>query len=257
VIKAYPYHQTNRFKCFGSGARNEALLPTELSAFIPTLWSYSADAIGESVVLEERCGNHLLPNDLGPETARLAGATLGRIHSVTGAGFGSLDGKYRFGSVSETFTARWKLAMALLSSVDRSLAEKVDSWATPRVSRLKSPERPHLVHGDFGPANILWNSAQEVIAVLDWEHAHYGDPGEDWAKITLAARFPEPNGFGTDHRILGALAEGWKTTVHGVGNMPNGASREVYEAYFAASLGVFFGNPNDERLAWLAELANE
>jgi aminoglycoside phosphotransferase len=39
-----------------------------------------------------------------------------------------------------------------------------------------------LVHGDFGPNNVLLDaSTGEITAVLDWEWAHIGGPGEDLA----------------------------------------------------------------------------
>ncbi|WP_405658579.1 aminoglycoside phosphotransferase family protein [Streptomyces sp. NBC_01166] len=39
-----------------------------------------------------------------------------------------------------------------------------------------------LVHGDFGPNNVLLDPATfEVTAVVDWEFAHLGDPIEDLA----------------------------------------------------------------------------
>lgn len=44
---------------------------------------------------------------------------------------------------------------------------------------------PGLVHGDYGPQNLLLEvAAWEVSAVLDWEFAHEGHPVEDlaWAE---------------------------------------------------------------------------
>ncbi|MFD7708312.1 phosphotransferase [Streptomyces sp. NPDC059785] len=39
-----------------------------------------------------------------------------------------------------------------------------------------------LVHGDFGPNNVLLDPGSfEVTAVVDWEFAHLGDPVEDLA----------------------------------------------------------------------------
>lgn len=45
-----------------------------------------------------------------------------------------------------------------------------------------------LVHGDFGPQNMLFDArTSEVTAVLDWEMVHGGDPVEDlaWAEWIL------------------------------------------------------------------------
>jgi len=41
-----------------------------------------------------------------------------------------------------------------------------------------------VVHGDFGPQNLLLGTHGEVVALLDWEFAHMGDALEDlaWAE---------------------------------------------------------------------------
>jgi tRNA A-37 threonylcarbamoyl transferase component Bud32 len=43
---------------------------------------------------------------------------------------------------------------------------------------------PVVVHGDFGPQNMLFDEQGEVAAVLDWEFAHWGQAREDlaWAE---------------------------------------------------------------------------
>jgi hypothetical protein len=56
---------------------------------------------------------------------------------------------------------------------------------------------PHLVHGDFGPQNILFDlDRQEVAAVLDWEFAHRGDVIEDlaWAEWIVRMHHPDRQG---------------------------------------------------------------
>lgn len=40
------------------------------------------------------------------------------------------------------------------------------------------PPRETLVHGDFRPANLLVEDGR-IMAILDWEFAHIGDPAED------------------------------------------------------------------------------
>ncbi|GAB3418950.1 phosphotransferase family protein [Flindersiella endophytica] len=43
-------------------------------------------------------------------------------------------------------------------------------------------EGPVLVHGDFGPNNLLFDpESLQVTALLDWEFAHTGEPIEDLA----------------------------------------------------------------------------
>lgn len=43
------------------------------------------------------------------------------------------------------------------------------------------PKRLAIVHGDYRNGNVLHNGAGDIIAVLDWEMAHIGDPHEDLA----------------------------------------------------------------------------
>lgn len=42
-------------------------------------------------------------------------------------------------------------------------------------------QRLSIVHGDYRNGNVLHNGAGRIIAVLDWEMAHIGDPLEDLA----------------------------------------------------------------------------
>lgn len=49
-------------------------------------------------------------------------------------------------------------------------------WLRERIP--PPPSRETLVHGDFRPANLLVEEGR-VMAVLDWEFAHIGDPAED------------------------------------------------------------------------------
>jgi tRNA A-37 threonylcarbamoyl transferase component Bud32 len=53
--------------------------------------------------------------------------------------------------------------------------------------------RPLLVHGDYGPQNLHHDpSTMEVVAVLDWEFAHHGDPTEDLAWAEWIVRIHHP-----------------------------------------------------------------
>ncbi|MFJ2193553.1 phosphotransferase family protein [Kitasatospora sp. NPDC087861] len=51
-----------------------------------------------------------------------------------------------------------------------------------------------LVHGDFGPNNLLLDPVTfEITAVLDWEFAHLGDPVEDLAWCEWIVRMHHPD----------------------------------------------------------------
>ena len=46
------------------------------------------------------------------------------------------------------------------------------------------PARPALVHGDIGPGNLIYAEGR-VRALVDWEIAHWGDPMEDLAALSV------------------------------------------------------------------------
>jgi aminoglycoside phosphotransferase (APT) family kinase protein len=53
---------------------------------------------------------------------------------------------------------------------------------------------PGFVHGDYGPQNLLLDPVSlEVVAVLDWEFAHDGDPVEDLAWTEWIVRMHHAN----------------------------------------------------------------
>lgn len=65
----------------------------------------------------------------------------------------------------------------------------------PRRARVAGRPGPSatLVHGDYGPNNALLDPrARDVIAVVDWEWAHAGDPIEDLAWCEWIVRMHHP-----------------------------------------------------------------
>lgn len=63
-----------------------------------------------------------------------------------------------------------------------------------------------LVHGDYGPNNVLLDpAAVRVSAVVDWEWVHAGDPVEDLAWCEWIVRMHHPGHVGA----LGDLFEGY------------------------------------------------
>lgn len=51
--------------------------------------------------------------------------------------------------------------------------------------------RTVVVHGDFKPGNVLVDDDDRLVALLDWELAHLGDPMEDLGWITQPLRLRE------------------------------------------------------------------
>ncbi|HEX3390456.1 MAG TPA: aminoglycoside phosphotransferase family protein [Streptosporangiaceae bacterium] len=62
-----------------------------------------------------------------------------------------------------------------------------------------------LVHGDYGPNNVLLDPASlEITAVLDWEWAHAGNPVEDLAWCEWIVRMHHPGQVSVLGEFFGA-----------------------------------------------------
>jgi len=77
--------------------------------------------------------------------------------------------------------------------------------------RLPRDERQTLVHGDYRVGNVMFD-AKGVVAILDWELSHVGDPVEDLGWLcTKAWRFGSERpagGIGTREALLEAYEKG-------------------------------------------------
>ena len=61
-----------------------------------------------------------------------------------------------------------------------------------------------LVHGDYGPNNVLLDpAAEQVTAIVDWEWAHVGDPVEDLAWCEWIVRMHHPGQAGAIGELFG------------------------------------------------------
>jgi aminoglycoside phosphotransferase (APT) family kinase protein len=80
---------------------------------------------------------------------------------------------------------------AFADAVRERLAPRMSSDGRARaegelaaVLALAPPDRPSIVHGDFGGTNLRWDAdATRLTGVLDWGQAHVGDPAYDIASI--------------------------------------------------------------------------
>lgn len=76
---------------------------------------------------------------------------------------------------------------------------------------LPDPVAPTLLHGDFRNGNLMFDPEKGLVAVLDWELSHIGDPAEDMGWIcTNSWRFGRPDrpvgGFGDYADLLAGYA---------------------------------------------------
>lgn len=80
------------------------------------------------------------------------------------------------------------------SSVMSAMGAMLDRvHSTKRMSLDIPGDGTTLIHGDYGPQNILFTpSGNAVVGLLDWEWAHYGQPIEDLAWVEWAVRTHHP-----------------------------------------------------------------
>lgn len=75
--------------------------------------------------------------------------------------------------------------------------DQQEPWPELEVARrwlaATGPRSPRtvLVHGDFKAGNVLLEDGDRLVALLDWELAHLGDPMEDLGWITQPLRLRE------------------------------------------------------------------
>ncbi len=67
-----------------------------------------------------------------------------------------------------------------VAAFDPSLAVSRLCDTLAAVWPLAPCNAPRLLHGDFWPGNLLWRAGR-LVAVIDWEDAHVGDPFYDLA----------------------------------------------------------------------------
>jgi aminoglycoside phosphotransferase (APT) family kinase protein len=96
--------------------------------------------------------------------------------------------------------AHWKAEIAAHPLRPEPIAAAACRWLEARLPSPSGP--PALVHGDFRSGNFLVDGENRLLAILDWEMAHVGDPMEDlaWAMDPLWGHFLPDRVAGTCRR---------------------------------------------------------
>jgi aminoglycoside phosphotransferase (APT) family kinase protein len=148
--------------------------------------------------VEGSCEWYVMNGDL-PEASRLAFgrrclALLAGIHAVDWrrAGLERWVGPAE-GAGASAEIRRWETELRRQQLEAHPELEVVLAWLHRQAP---PPSSIVLVHGDFKPGNMLLDGL-DIVAMLDWETAHLGDPIEDLGWITNPLRKRE-------HQIVGA-----------------------------------------------------
>ena len=158
----------------------------------------------------------------------------------------------------------WETEIRTRGRRPEPVAEAAIRWL--RRNPPPPPQRLAIVHGDFRTGNFLHDEQGKIIAILDWEMAHIGDPLEDlaWATDSLwcggdedrAAGFlPWPDAIALWEEASGCRFDGdafeWWSTFAPVKGM----------GMWVASAQAFAEGRNDDPIlavsSWLTYAAHE
>lgn len=193
----------------GPGLSNEAkLFAAAKAAGVPgpdvLLMLAPADGLGSGFAMEwisgETLGGRIVrsPALEGARRtlARQCGQILARLHAVDVRAAG-LEGNL------ETFTPEHLVRKTYAAYLDLNTPQPmIDFTAMWLLKNLPAERTPALVHGDFRNGNLIVEPNEGVVAVLDWELAHIGDPVRDlgWL-MTRSWR------FGASDKPVGGFGE--------------------------------------------------
>jgi aminoglycoside phosphotransferase (APT) family kinase protein len=129
-----------------------------------------------------------------PMLARQCGEILARIHAIAPGVAPNLKH-----STPAELLAQWRASYEA-TAWPRPVFDLTFAWLAARVP--PPPATPRLVHGDFRNGNLMFRPDEGVVAVLDWELAHIGDPMEDLGWICA-----NPWRFGMADKPVGGFGE--------------------------------------------------
>ncbi len=138
------------------------------------------DGLGQGMLMEwvegETLGARIVRSptlaEVRPKLAFECGQILARIHSIDVTGDG-LDQRLRVVSPRELLDLTWDHYRSL-----KTPQPMIDFTARWLIDHLPGDVAPSLVHSDFRNGNLMVTTSG-VVAVLDWELAHLGDPMRD------------------------------------------------------------------------------
>jgi|GEM_PF-1398083 len=98
-----------------------------------------------------------------------------------------------------------RLVLRSCGAMLRRLQSITLSLSFPQVDHVA---RAGLVHGDYGPNNMLFDPRTvAVTGLLDWEWAHVGSPIEDLAWCEWIVRMHHPRHIGALHELFDAYGD--------------------------------------------------
>jgi Ser/Thr protein kinase RdoA (MazF antagonist) len=88
-----------------------------------------------------------------------------------------------------------------------ALLRHFQAQATALLATVLQGRGITAVHGDFGPQNLLFGADHRIVALLDWEFAHMGEPVEDLAWAEWIVRMHHPHATGALDTLFAGYGE--------------------------------------------------
>jgi aminoglycoside phosphotransferase (APT) family kinase protein len=142
------------------------------------------------------------------------------VPPVLGSADGCLTMRFMTGvHGQELLDAGYGVAVLRACGTTLRQIHRLDVSGLAAILPSRTDESRVLVHGDYGPNNVLLDPATlEITAVLDWEWAHPGEPAEDLAWCEWIVRMHHPREVG----LLGAFFDAYGEA------MPSWPSRQAF-----------------------------
>ena len=125
-----------------------------------------------------------------------------------------------------------------------------------------------LVQGDTGPGNFMYDSGR-VVAVVDWELAHFGDPMDDIAWLTLRCtqepfgdlptrlrEYEASSGHTVDDARVGYYRVMAEVKIQVMGHRPAAGGGQAPDGGLGADLGNLLIYGRLHRRLWLEALTD-
>ncbi|HVN84789.1 MAG TPA: phosphotransferase family protein [Candidatus Binatia bacterium] len=218
AMRRAPGGQKYSFSGAGPGLPTEAkLLSTARAAGVPEpaiLHVFEErDGLGDGFLMEwlegETLGARITRapelDAVRPQLARQCGEVLARIHAIDVRAAGLTD-ELQQRTPEQLVHESWDLYEAY--NTPQPMIDFAARWL---LEHLPPVLPPRLVHGDFRNGNLMISNERGIVAVLDWELAHLGDPIRDLGWLcTNSWRFGRSElpvgGFGTIDELLAGYA---------------------------------------------------
>jgi aminoglycoside phosphotransferase (APT) family kinase protein len=220
--------------------REFGVLAAALSAGVPVpapRWQGCAtDGLGASFIIIGWSVGQAIPRPLlrEPQFAAARAAlpeqlarALARIHAIAldDDRLAALRSDAADGVAARAETRRYAELYRSIAAEPQPVLELAQRWL-----EREAPEtgRTTLVHGDFRVGNFLYDTSG-LVAVLDWELAHVGDPMEDVGWLAVAAWR-----FGAEDRAVGGLCSRerfWKLYEQAGGSRVDPARARYWEIF--------------------------